>query len=90
VFDSLDLRDELEIKKDSFDESFLVGNLRRERPKYKGELYYQLEYKSIKYPPFNWLFIDMTLMKKYAECTGWQMEVILYNDDGTYLARLSQ
>jgi SAM-dependent methyltransferase len=52
-----------------------------------GKVQYQLEYRGVKGPSFNWLFVDEDTLRKYAQRSGWGFQVI-YEEDSQYLARL--
>lgn len=52
-----------------------------------GKVQYQLEYRGVKGPSFNWLFVDEDTLRKYAHRAGWGFQVI-YEEDSQYLARL--
>ena len=56
---------------------------------YYGEIWYQYEYKKQKTGWFQWLYIDERTLKKVAEETGFDMEVLLEDEYGQYLARLT-
>jgi SAM-dependent methyltransferase len=52
-----------------------------------GKVQYQMEYRGVKGPSFNWLFVDEDTLKKYSHRTGWEFQVV-YEEDSQYLARL--
>ena len=52
-----------------------------------GKIEYRLEYKGVKGPPFNWLFVDQDTLREYAERANWGLQVI-FEEDSQYLARL--
>lgn len=52
-----------------------------------GKVHYQMEYRGVKGPPFNWLFVDEETLKKYSHRNGWGFQVV-YEEDSQYLARL--
>ncbi len=57
--------------------------------KYRGEVWYQLEFKGIKGAPYYWLYIDQLRMRTHAEAAGYQFELIDEAEEGYYFARLS-
>lgn len=57
---------------------------------YYGELTYVMEYQNERTDPFGWLFIDFDLLEQYAGQAGLQAELLLSEEDGHYLARLTQ
>lgn len=78
---------------DSSDLSYLqewqdihLGSLLTKGESY-GKVRYQMEYKSVKGPPFFWLFVDQHTLQEYAQQSGWWCQVI-FEEDSQYLARL--
>jgi SAM-dependent methyltransferase len=73
---------------DSSDVAYLYeGNLPADR--YYGEISYQYAYKKEKTQWFNWLYVDEHTMKSIAFDCGFDMEVLLEDEFGQYLARLT-
>ena len=73
---------------DSSDVAYLYdGNLPEDV--YYGEIQYQYEYNSVKSDWFSWLYIDENTMKTIAEECGFIMEVLLEDENGQYLAKLT-
>jgi hypothetical protein len=58
--------------------------------KYRGEVWYQLEYKGLKGAPYYWLYVDSATAKLHAEAAGFTFEVLEEADEGYYLARLTR
>lgn len=56
---------------------------------YYGEIAYQYAYNNVKTDWFKWLYIDEHTMKTVAGDCGFDMEVLLEDEFGQYLARLS-
>lgn len=56
---------------------------------YYGEIAYQYAYKGIKSEWFNWLYVDEHTMASIAVECGFDMEVLLEDEFGQYLARLT-
>ncbi len=56
---------------------------------YYGEIAYQYEYHELKGDWFSWLYIDEHKMNTIASEAGFQMEVLLEDENGQYLARLT-
>lgn len=73
---------------DSSDVSYLFGD---EKPTehYYGEIAYQYGYNDIKTNWFNWLYIDEHTMQHVANKYSFKMEVLLEDEYGQYLARLT-
>ncbi len=74
---------------DSSDIAYLFeGNLPADG--YYGETWYQYEYQGAKTEWFQWLYIDEQTMRQTADETGFDMEFLLEDEFGQYLARLTQ
>ncbi len=74
---------------DSSDISYLYEGKSLPDDRYYGEINYQYEYKKQKTEWFQWLYIDEHSMKKIAESIGFEMEVLLEDEFGQYLAQLT-
>jgi SAM-dependent methyltransferase len=61
-----------------------------EAGRYFGEIRMHLEYGGIAGPQFGWLHIDPETLSRYASETGWDYRTVFQEEDGNYLARLSQ
>jgi hypothetical protein len=57
--------------------------------RYPGEIQYQLEFEGEKGPPFPFLFVDADTLSDLAASVGWRTEVLVEQEDGRYLARLT-
>jgi SAM-dependent methyltransferase len=56
---------------------------------YYGEIKYQYEYKNHKTEWFEWLYIDEKTLIDIARQAGYDMEVLLEDEYGQYLSRLT-
>lgn len=56
---------------------------------YYGELRYQMIYKQHRGARFGWLFIDPKMLAHLAGEYGWQCEVVMQCENGSYLAQLA-
>lgn len=73
---------------DSSDVAYLYeGNLPEHG--YYGEIQYQYEYNNLKSDWFSWLYIDENTMQTIAQEAGFDMKVLLEDENGQYLARLT-
>lgn len=73
---------------DSSDIAYLYeGELPEDR--YHGEVWYQYEYRGKKGEWFQWLYIDENTMSAVAEDLGFEMDVLLEDEFGQYLSRLT-
>lgn len=57
--------------------------------RYYGEITYRYSYNKVKTDWFNWLYVDEHTMKRIAEECGFVMTVLLEDEFGQYLARLT-
>lgn len=55
---------------------------------YFGEVSYQYEYKGVKGPWFDWMFIDQATLISTAYQAGWTCEILYVDENDQYLARL--
>jgi len=74
---------------DSSDIAYLYQGNIPEGGEYYGELWYQYEYRGRKTDWFKWLYIDELSLQKIANELGYQMEVLLEDEYGQYLVRLT-
>lgn len=65
------------------------ADLRGEESGYYGEVWYQLEYKSIKGAPYYWLYVDQDTMTRHAYAAGFQTLILEEAAEGYYLAQLT-
>ncbi|HBY66386.1 MAG TPA: SAM-dependent methyltransferase [Flavobacteriaceae bacterium] len=56
---------------------------------YYGELEFTMKYKGVKSEPFNWVYLDETIFKKYCYKNGFDFEVVCEGDHHDYLAKLT-
>ncbi|MFD0749401.1 class I SAM-dependent methyltransferase [Mucilaginibacter calamicampi] len=56
---------------------------------YYGEIAYQYAYKGVRSEWFKWLYVDEKTMTGIASDCGFDMEVLLEDEFGQYLARLT-
>jgi SAM-dependent methyltransferase len=74
---------------DSSDVAYVYnGNLPTDN--YYGEIWYQYEYDKQKTDWFNWLYVDEKTMQSIAAESGFVMEVLLEDEFGQYLTRLTK
>jgi hypothetical protein len=83
------MNDDGQLLFDSSDISYLYDGKPMRDDRYYGEISYQYEYKKQKTEWFQWLYIDEHKMKEVAESLGFKMEVLLEDEFGQYLARLT-
>ncbi len=74
-----------------FDSSDVVYLYKDQVPEghYYGEIAYQYAYKKFRSEWFNWLYVDENTMASLASECGFDMEVLLEDEFGQYLARLT-
>lgn len=56
---------------------------------YYGQLTFEVSYKNEREQPFEWLYLDLEMLKEQANIAGLICEVVLEGDSNDYLARLS-
>jgi SAM-dependent methyltransferase len=56
---------------------------------YYGEVSYQMQYKNLITPSFNWLFVDFNQLKEVAEQCGLACELLTKGSHHDYLAKLT-
>jgi SAM-dependent methyltransferase len=81
----LDSTDILYMFEDEEDGSYLIDL----NGGYYGEMIYFVSYKDIKGEPFDWFYIDYGLLSDYAKAEGFNCEMIVSEDEGHYLAKLT-
>lgn len=57
---------------------------------YIGEIRMNFEYRGIKGPILGWLHVDSEKLAEHAAKAGWFCEILLWEEDGNYLAKLSR
>lgn len=73
---------------DSSDITYAYEDMVRPTANYFGEVSYQYEYKGVKGPWFDWLFIDQATLISTAYRAGWTCEVLYVDENDQFLARL--
>jgi SAM-dependent methyltransferase len=66
-----------------------TGNRERADGRYMGEITFQLEFEGEKGPPFPQLYVDPETLVEHAGQAGWSVEIVLRENDGGYLSRLT-
>ncbi len=56
---------------------------------YRGEMQFKMKYKEVESDWFNWLYIDLELLKQYAEDEGLNCELIMTGPSNNYLVSLT-
>lgn len=83
VFDSLDVRYTDDSKHLAYQEA------NRQAGNYIGEVRTQFEYKGKIGPFFNWLHVDPATLNEHAKKIGWSCQVVYWEHNGDYLAKLT-
>lgn len=73
---------------DKDDITYMEKNKKENR--YYGEVRYQTVYKDIEGDMFDWLYIDYETLSLYTKRIGLKSELIIQEDDGNYLAKLTR
>lgn len=62
----------------------------RRTGRYIGEVRIQVQFGDAVSPFFGWLHVDPQTLQLYASDAGWTVETLYEEDDGNYLARMTQ
>ena len=62
----------------------------RRAGRYIGEIRMHFEYKGLKGPIHGWLHVDSETLAEHAAKAGWLCEILLWEEDGNYLAKLTK
>lgn len=73
---------------DSSDLTYLFDKEITEPEKYYGELEFRISYKNMNSDKFDWLYINPSLLKEYAENYNFECKIIYEGDHFEYLAIL--
>jgi hypothetical protein len=84
LLSSLDVRRTTELRDLAYHEA------NRQASRYIGEIRMQFEYKGLKGPLHGWLHVDSEMLADSSLRAGWLCEILLNEDDGNYLAKLSK
>jgi predicted TPR repeat methyltransferase len=74
---------------DSSDVSYVYEHMQMPTDRYYGEIDYRYEYRKQMDEWFSWLYIDKDKMSEISLESGWRLQVIYEDSDGTYLGRLT-
>ena len=74
---------------DSSDVAYLWEKERLKQQPYYGEVTYRYQYGDKWGHWFQWLYIDIDLMKQKCNSCGWDMQVLFEDETDHYLARLT-
>ena len=64
------------------------GSLELPMHKYYGEMQYQVEYKGEKSALFDWLYIDFQLLEEKLSTLGWKVDMLLEQNNLSYLVKI--
>jgi hypothetical protein len=73
---------------DSTDVSYALHEDSRESGRYLGEMKYQFDYRGVKGPWFDWLYIDQAHLFEICDKTHWLPTILFEEGKGHFLARL--
>jgi len=62
----------------------------RQAGRYIGEIRIHFEYEGLKGPVCGWLHVDPETLANHASKVGWSCDVLLKDEDGNYLAKLTK
>lgn len=83
------LRPDGQLLFDSSDIAYLYENNPLPLHTYYGEVRFQFEYRGMKGPWFDWLYVDSATLLKEASRLGWQGELMYRDEHDQYLVRLT-
>lgn len=83
LLDPLDVR----VTDDPVHLAYLRAN--QQAGRYIGEIRMQFEFQGQKGPYCGWLHVDPATLKAHAANAGWKCEVIIADENGNYLAQLT-
>jgi SAM-dependent methyltransferase len=83
------LLDSLDVRVTSDPKNLAYHEANRRAGRYVGEVRLQTGYQSETGPYHGWLHVDAETLKEHAVDAAWKCEVILQENNGDYLARLS-
>jgi 2-polyprenyl-3-methyl-5-hydroxy-6-metoxy-1,4-benzoquinol methylase len=83
------LVDSTDLRRTGRAQSAAVVAARAEDGRYFGESDLQLEYKGRRGTPFTQLHVDADTLCEHARAAGWACEIVVQEETGRYLARLT-
>ncbi len=83
------LLDSLDVRVTSDRKNLAYHEANRRAGRYIGEIRLQSEYQGKTGPCYGWLHVDAETLKTHAVDAAWKCEVILEENSGDYLARLT-
>ncbi|MHC4589281.1 MAG: methyltransferase domain-containing protein [Planctomycetota bacterium] len=83
------LLDSLDVRATDDPGNLAYHEANRRAGRYVGEIRLQSEYQGRAGPYYGWLHVDAATLKEQAAAAGWKVEVIIQEDSGDYLARLT-
>jgi len=84
------LLDSLDVRATSEPGNLAYQEANRQAGRYIGEIRIQLGYQGEQGPLCGWLHVDPETLTEHAEKAGWQCEVLVQEETGNYLARLTK
>ncbi len=84
------LLDSLDVRVTGHPTNLAYQEANRRAGRYIGEIRLQFEYQGKKGPYCGWLHVDAGTLKEHAGLAGWKCDVIIEENSGDYLARLSR
>jgi len=83
------LLDSLDVRATNDPGNLAYHEANRRAGRYIGEIRLQSEYRGRAGPSYRWLHVDAATLTEHAAAARWTCEVILQEDNGDYLARLT-
>jgi len=84
------LLDSLDVRQTDDPRHLAYHQTNRSAGRYVGVIRLQFEFQGQSGPYCRWLHVDPETLRRHAEAAGWTCEVVLEQDGGSYLARLTR
>ena len=80
--------DTTDVSKSTDPQNLAYHKANRKAGRYIGDICFRMEYGGVTGPYFHWLHVDPDTLRRHAELTGFQFEVLKETGNGEYLARV--
>lgn len=84
------LLDSMDVSRSRAPENLAYHDANRRSGRYVGEIRMQLEFEGTQGPLCGWLHVDPQTLADHARRAGWTSEIVLEQDSGEHLARLTR
>ena len=80
----------LDVRCTDFPVQLAYHEANRRAGRYFGEIRMHFEYEGLKGPVHGWLHVDSETLVNHASKAGWSCDILLQEEDGNYLAKLTK